>query len=208
MRGLILVDLQNDFMPGGSLAVADGDKVVPVANQVHRCFEFVVATQDWHPAEHGSFAATHPGSEVGDIIDLDGIPQVLWPSHCVQNTFGAELVSDLDRTHIRKIFHKGTDPAIDSYSTFFDNGHRQSTGLGDYLKAKGVSDVYVTGLATDYCVKATALDAAQLGFKTFLVEDACRGVNLKPGDVDKAVDEMKAAGVAVVRSGDLLRTWK
>ena len=203
MKALILVDLQNDFMPGGSLAVPDGDKVVPVANQMQRCFGFTVATQDWHPVDHGSFATSHPGSEVGDIIDLDGIPQVLWPSHCVQNTSGAELVSDLDRSHIRKIFHKGTDPAIDSYSTFFDNGHRQSTGLGDYLREQGVDEVYLMGLATDYCVKFSGLDARELGFQVSVIQDGCRGVELEPGDVALALEEMRQAGVALVRSDSL-----
>ena len=200
MRALILVDLQNDFMPGGALAVPDGDKVVPVANQVQRFFEIVVATQDWHPADHGSFAPNHSGSEVGDIIDLDGIPQVLWPRHCVQKTRGAELVSDLDRTRIRKIFHKGTDPTIDSYSTFFDNGHRHSTGLGDYLREQGVDEVYLMGLATDYCVKFSGLDARELGFPASVIEDGCRGVELEPGDVARALEEMREAEVAFVRS--------
>ncbi len=203
MRALILIDLQNDFMPGGSLAVPDGDKVVPVANLVQTHFEFVVATQDWHPTDHGSFAANHPGSEVGEIIDLDGIPQVLWPSHCVQNTSGSQLVSDLDRTRIRKIFHKGTDPLIDSYSTFFDNGHRQSTGLGDYLREQGVDEVYLMGLATDYCVKFSALDARELGFTVLVIEDGCRGVELEPGDVARALEEMRQAGVALVTSDSL-----
>ena len=162
-----------------------------------------MATQDWHPADHGSFAANHPGREVGEIIDLDGIPQVLWPSHCVQNTSGAQLASDLDRTRIRKIFHKGTDPLIDSYSAFFDNGHRQSTGLGDFLLKQGVDEVCLMGLATDYCVKFSALDARELGFAVSLIEDGCRGVELAPGDVARALEEMRNAGVALVRSDSL-----
>jgi nicotinamidase/pyrazinamidase len=194
-RALILVDLQNDFMPGGALAVKDGDQVIPVANRLQRCFELVIATQDWHPANHGSFAKNHPGCQVGETIELDGVSQVLWPVHCVQQSRGAAIVSSLDRSRIRKIFHKGTDPEIDSYSAFFDNEHLQSTGLGEYLKENGTGEVYLMGLATDYCVRYSALDARILGFETTVVEDGCRGVELTSGDIDRAVEEMKAAGV-------------
>src|SRR5437016_6301491 len=189
MRALILVDIQNDFLPGGALAVTDGDAVVPVANELQTVFALVVATQDWHPANHGSFAASHPGKKVFEQIDLNGLPQTLWPTHCVQGTAGAELAAGLQRDRIGRVFTKGTDPAIDSYSGFFDNGHRKATGLGDWLKTKSVTDVFVCGLATDYCVKFTALDAVSLGFKTHLVEDASRGVNLRPNDVKNAIEE-------------------
>ena len=205
MNALVLVDIQNDFVPGGALAVRDGDRVVPVANALMERFELAVATQDWHPADHGSFAANHPGKRVGEVIDLNGLPQVLWPVHCVQNTHGAELVVGLNRERIARIFQKGTDPRIDSYSGFFDNGHRRATGMGDWLKERGVREIYVMGLATDYCVKFTALDGRQLGFEMFLVEDGCRGVELKPGDVGRAVGEMKGAGVRVTQSSELLR---
>jgi nicotinamidase/pyrazinamidase len=197
MNALILVDIQNDFVPGGALAVPEGGQIVPIVNELQKKFELIVATQDWHPRDHASFAANHPGKKIGDVIEVDGLPQILWPVHCVQNTPGAELVPSLDRSRIDRIFHTGTDPHIDSYSGFFDNGHRKATGLGDYLKSKQVTDVYVCGLATDYCVKFTALDAVQLGFKTHVINDASRGVNLKPGDVDRAIDEMKGAGVEV-----------
>jgi nicotinamidase/pyrazinamidase len=197
MNALILVDIQNDFVPGGALAVPEGGQIVPIVNELQKKFELIVATQDWHPRDHASFAANHPGKKIGDVIEVDGLPQILWPVHCVQNTPGAELVPSLDRSRIDRIFHKGTDPHIDSYSGFFDNGHRKATGLGDHLKSKQVTDVYVCGLATDYCVKFTALDAVQLGFKTHVINDASRGVNLKPGDVDRAIDEMKGAGVEV-----------
>src|SRR5213595_2803807 len=200
---LILVDIQNDFVPGGALAVPQGDLVVPVANRVQEKFDLVVATQDWHPADHGSFAANHPGKKVGDVIELNRLRQILWPVHCVQGTHGAELVPGLNRERIARVFRKGTDPGIDSYSGFFDNGHRKTTGLGDYLKGRGAADVYMLGLATDYCVKFTALDARQLGFRTFLVEDGSRGVELEPGDVARAIADMRAAGVQVVRSSDL-----
>ncbi len=200
MKALILVDVQNDFVPGGALAVSEGGQVVPIANEVQKHFELVVATQDWHPADHGSFAANQKGKKPGEVIALNGLQQILWPVHCVQNTPGAAFVKTLDAARITRVFQKGTDPGIDSYSGFFDNGRRKATGLGDYLKAKGVQDVYVLGLATDYCVKFTALDARALGFNTYLVEDACRGVNLRPGDVDKALADLKAAGVVVVNS--------
>ena len=205
MKTLIMVDLQNDFVTGGTLAVPEGDQVIPVANRIQRHFELVVATQDWHPADHGSFAANHPGKKPGDVIDLNGLEQILWPVHCVQNTQGAEFVSELNTMVIKEIFRKGTDPNIDSYSCFYDNGHRRSTELGNYLKECNVTDVFIMGLATDYCVKFTALDACQLGFNTFLIGDACRGVNLNPGDVEQALEEMRHAGVSVMKSGDILK---
>src|SRR5688572_25354970 len=182
MNALVLVDIQNDFVFGGALAVPDGDAVVPIANRLAADgrFDLIVATQDWHPPDHGSFAASHPGRTVGEVIDLHGLPQVLWPVHCVQGTRGAEFVPRLATSRIERVFQKGTDPTIDSYSGIFDNGHRKSTGLGEYLKGNGVEDIYILGLATDYCVKFTALDARQLGFTTFVIEDGCRGVNLKP----------------------------
>jgi nicotinamidase/pyrazinamidase len=204
MKALILVDIQNDFLPGGALAVPDGDAVIPVANKLQAVFPLVVATQDWHPANHGSFAASHPGKKVFEQIELNGLPQTLWPVHCVQNTKGADLANALDRNRIAKIFPKGTDAGIDSYSGFFDNGHRKSTGLGEWLKVQGVTEVFVCGLATDYCVKFTALDAVGMGFKTHFIEDASRGVNLRPDDVKNAIDEMKRARIAIVQSADLL----
>lgn len=202
MNALILVDIQNDFTPSGALPVPDGDAVVPLANRLQDSgrFDVIVATQDWHPADHGSFAAGHAGHKPFEVIDLHGLPQVLWPVHCVQDTRGAAFVDGLATMKIEKVFPKGTDPTIDSYSGFFDNGHRKSTGMGEWLRSRGVSTVYVCGLATDYCVKATALDARQLGFETYLVEDASRGVNLKPGDVEQAVEEMRRAGVNVVKT--------
>jgi nicotinamidase/pyrazinamidase len=206
MKVLILVDLQNDFLPGGALAVPDGDAVIPVANRLHAAFPLVVATQDWHPPNHGSFASNHPGKNVFEQIDLNGLRQTLWPAHCVQGTAGAELAPRLQRERIARIFPKGTDAGIDSYSGFFDNGHRKSTGLGDWLKAKGVTEVFVCGLATDYCVKFTALDAAQLGFKTQFIEDASRGVNLRPNDVQNAIAEMNRAGIVTVQSPEMLKS--
>jgi nicotinamidase/pyrazinamidase len=202
MNALVIVDVQNDFCPGGALPVPDGDQVVPIINRIQPAFDLVVATQDWHPADHGSFAANHPGCCAGQEIVLAGLPQMLWPIHCVQGTPGAELHPRLDRSRIARVFRKGTDPSVDSYSGLFDNGRRRSTGLGDYLTQQGVTEVYVCGLATDYCVKFTALDAVDLGFKTHLVEAACRGVELHPGDIQRAVDEMRGRGVAIMRERD------
>jgi nicotinamidase/pyrazinamidase len=200
VTALIIVDVQNDFCPGGSLAVPEGDRIVPIINELQKKFELVLATQDWHPANHGSFAASHPGKKIGDMIDLNGLPQILWPTHCVQNTAGAEFVPALDRSRIAQKFQKGTDPMIDSYSGFFDNGHRKSTGLGEWLTDRKVRSVHVCGLATDYCVKSTVLDARHLGFETAFIEDASRGVELKPGDVAGAIAEMRRAGARIERS--------
>jgi nicotinamidase/pyrazinamidase len=204
MKALILVDIQNDFLPGGPLAVPGGDAVIPIANRLQRSFPMVVATQDWHPGNHGSFAVNHPDKKPFEQIDLNGLPQTLWPIHCVQGTAGAAFAATLKQDHIAKVFQKGTDPGIDSYSGFFDNGHRKATGMAEWLKAKSVTRVYVCGLATDYCVKFTALDAISLGFKTYLIEDATRGVNLEANDVSQAINAMKGAGVVIMPSADIL----
>ncbi len=204
MKALILVDIQNDFLPGGALEVKEGDAVVPVANKLSKQFNRVVATQDFHPENHGSFASNHPGKQPGEYIELNGLEQILWPDHCVQNTRGSQFADTLDMEPVERVFVKGTDPEIDSYSGFFDNGHRKATGLGDYLKNKGVNEVYIVGLAADVCVKFTALDAVKLGFTTYLVQDGTRAVNLQPDDFSKALEEMKAAGVKLVNSEDLL----
>ncbi len=197
MDALILVDLQNDFLPGGALAVPRGDEVIPIANRLVGHFGFVVATRDWHPPDHSSFASQHPGHAVGDVIEVGGVAQVLWPDHCVQGTKGAELAAALNDAAISEIVTKGTSRDIDSYSGFFDNNQRQATGLLDILQRSGITRVHVMGLATDYCVKFTALDALKLGFETNLVLEGCRGVDLTPGDSDRAIDEMRAAGVSV-----------
>lgn len=198
MKALLLIDLQNDFCANGALEVPDGDAVIPIANALMEKFDWVIATQDWHPADHGSFAAMHPWRNPGAVIDLHGLPQVLWPIHCVQGSFGAELVAGLDQSRLTKVFVKGTDPTIDSYSGFFDNGHRKATGLADYLHAQGIDTLYVVGLATDYCVKHTVLDGLDLGFKIFLVVDGCRGVNLQPGDVEAALATMLEKGAQLI----------
>ena len=201
---LILVDLQRDFLPGGSLAVPDGDAVVPVANRLAPHFRNVIATQDWHPADHSSFASNNPGTKPGDVIKLGGLDQVMWPVHCVQGSQGAEFAPALSRAQITHVVRKGTDPAIDSYSGFFDNGHLKATGLETLLRSLGVRRAHIMGLATDYCVKFTALDARQIGLEVVLAADGCRAVNLAPGDGERAIAEMRAAGVAVVTSDSLV----
>jgi len=206
MKALVLIDLQYDFLPTGSLPVPEGDQVIAVANRLMSKYPLVVASQDWHPKNHGSFASNHPGKKPGEIIQLDGLTQILWPNHCVQNTRGAEIVEELDIRKVEKVFKKGTDPKIDSYSTFFDNAHRKDTGLGDYLKHKGVDEVHLMGLATDYCVKFSALDAASLGFKTTVLIDGCRGVEIKRGDVEAAIAELKQAGITVTTSSEILKS--
>ncbi len=201
MRALILVDLQYDFCPGGALAVPRGDETIAVALRVLPAFDVVVATQDWHPATHGSFAVTQ-GRAPYELGELGGMPQVMWPAHCVQGTHGAELHAALPRAAIAHVSPKGTDPAIDSYSGFFDNGHEKATDLEAALRSRGVTEVWVLGLATDYCVKFTALDALALGFSVTLIADGCRAVDLAPGDGDRAIAVLAAAGVRIASSAD------
>ncbi len=195
MRALLLIDIQNDFLPGGALAVPAGDAVIEVANRWMQAAELVVATQDWHPADHLSFASQHPGKQVGDVVMLEGTPQVLWPDHCIQGTEGAELAGSLELARIEHIVYKGTQREIDSYSGFFDNEHRRATGLAEYLRAASVTALDIVGLATDYCIRATALDAVQLGFETTVITAGVRGVELQAGDCQRALAEMQAAGV-------------
>jgi nicotinamidase/pyrazinamidase len=204
-QALIMVDVQNDFMPGGALPTRNGDEVVPVFNRLQPLFDFVVATQDWHPANHGSFASNHPGRRAGEVIDLDGLQQILWPDHCVQGTRGAEFHRHLERSQIDRVIQKGTDPAIDSYSAFFDNGRRRSTGLEDGLRDNAVTNLYVGGLATDYCVLWSVRDAINLGFRTRVIRDACRGVELQPGDMERAFTEMESLGAEIVTSAETVR---
>lgn len=205
MKTLIIVDIQNDFLPGGALEVPHGDQIVPLINDLQGAFDLVVATQDYHPYNHGSFAVNHPGHVMYEVVDLNGLPQVLWPVHCVQGEQGSEFAQELNMEKVAEVFPKGTDMGIDSYSGFFDNGRKKSTGLGEYLEEKGSSKVYVCGLATDFCVKATAMDAASLGFETYLISDACKGVELQEGDIAKAIREMEEAGVKQVHSSEILR---
>jgi nicotinamidase/pyrazinamidase len=206
MKALLLIDLQNDFLPGGALAVPGSDEIIPIANRVMPRYGLVVASQDWHPNNHLSFASQHPGKRVGDVIELAGLPQNLWPDHCVQNTRGADFPQALNRSGIHHIVRKGTDWQIDSYSAFFDNARRKETGLAKFLRERGVTKIELMGLATDYCVKATALDAIDLDFQTAVLADAIRGVELQFGDCERAIAEMRAAGVQIVDASEQKQT--
>ena len=203
-RALLLVDIQNDFLPGGALAVADGDRIVPIVNRLMPGFGHVIASQDWHPADHGSFVVHHPGFEAFQTGELDGLAQILWPVHCVQNSAGAGFASALDIAGIDHVVRKGMNCRIDSYSAFYDNHHRQATGLGDYLRGHGVDSLFVCGLAADVCVKFTVLDALAEGFDTTLIRDATRGVDMQPGDTDAAIIAMRQAGAHVIDSAVVL----
>ncbi len=204
MRGLLVVDVQNDFCQGGALEVKQAEEIIPVVNELIDRFtdreEVVVATMDWHPADHGSFAS-NSGGKVGEMGDLHGIPQIWWPDHCVQGSSGAELHPKL--RPVQDKIHKGTNPRVDSYSGFY-SASREETDLDKFLKEKEVDTLYVVGLATDYCVKFTVMDALKLGYKVYLVTDGCRGVNLSPSDSDDAIREMREGGAIVVSSRDIV----
>lgn len=204
-NALILIDLQNDFCLNGSLAVRDGEGVMPIANKLQAYFDCIIATQDWHPDDHLSFAANHDGQKIGDVIQLENISQILWPKHCIQYSNGAEFHPDLETKKVTRIFQKGTEKKIDSYSAFFDNAHLRSTGLEDYLRNQNINEIYLMGLATDYCVKYSALDAKELGFNVYVIEDACRGVELKQGDIERAKREMAERGVHFIQSEQILK---
>ncbi|MFK7960381.1 MAG: bifunctional nicotinamidase/pyrazinamidase [Phycisphaerales bacterium] len=202
---LIIVDVQHDFLPGGSLAVPSGDAVIPVINRLIPIAGTVFATRDWHPADHVSFAETHPGRVPGDTITLDdGTPQILWPVHCVQNTHGGQLHPDLALPANAMIVDKGTDPTVDSYSGFFDNGRRAATGLAERVAAVAPDRVLIAGLATDYCVRATVIDACELGLPVTVVTDGCRAVDLAEGDGAQAIDAMRAAGADIRTASEVL----
>jgi nicotinamidase/pyrazinamidase len=196
---LIVIDVQNDFCPGGALAVAHGDKVVPLINRVARRFPVRVYTQDWHSPDHRSFAASHPGAEPFSMIRMPYGDQVLWPVHCVQGTRGAAFHPGLETDHADMILRKGFRPQVDSYSAFFENDRTTPTGLAGYLRARGVEAVWLAGLATDFCVAYSALDAVRLGFSVTLLEDACREIDLD-GSHAAALKEMGGAGVALART--------
>ena len=207
MKALLLVDIQNGFCPGGNLPVPDGDKVVPVANRLieEGGYDVIVASQDWHPADHGSFASQHPGRQPFEIGELSGKPQVMWPDHCVQQTPDAEFHPDLNTDAIDHIQQKGENPAIDSYSAFRDNDHGAVTGLADYLRAQQIRELDICGLATDYCVKFSALDAVDMlpGVQVCFIEDGSRGID--PKGVRAAIEEMRAKGIGIVKSRQILK---
>ena len=206
MKALVLVGLQSDFLAGGALPVPDGDAVIPMANQLQLVtdFRFVVATQDWHPANHRSFAANHPGHVPGDWVKVGKGRQLLKPVHCVQQSRGAELAPSLSMTRINKVIRKGMEPDVDDYSGFFDGDHANLTGLSDYLREKNVNKVYLMGLTIEHGIKATALDAVGLGFKTWVIEDGCRPAEPHSDPARQAVEEMTGAGVTLISSKSLL----
>ncbi len=203
MEALLLVDLQNDFCPGGKLAVNHGDQVIPLANRLSQKFDIVIATQDWHPAGHSSFASSHPGKEPYETVEMGYGTQVLWPDHCMQGTSGGEFHPDLDTENIQLIIRKGFRKAIDSYSAFFENDQKTVTGLTGYLKNRKVDTLYICGLATDFCVKWSVLDGIKEGFTVHVIEDASRGIDLN-NSVEEAWKEMEKAGANRIRSSDLL----
>lgn len=206
MKALIIVDIQNDFLPGGALAVNKGDEVIPVINNLQQFgyFDLIVATQDWHPQNHKSFASNHSGKTTFEKIMLNGLEQILWPDHCVQGTKGADFPSNLDTKKIEAIFRKGMDVNVDSYSGFFDNGKRKDTGLAAYLKGRKIDEIYVSGLAGDFCVFYTALDSADCGFKTFFIEDATRSID-KNSFEDMIKKKLSEKDITIINSSDILR---
>lgn len=204
MRALLLVDIQNDFMPGGALGVKEGDQIIPLINDLlKKKFDAIIASKDWHPKDHVSFASRHH-MRPGKVIELSGgMQQILWPDHCVQGTKGAEFAPGWDSSKVQKVFFKGVDREIDSYSAFFDNGHLRDTGLGTYLKDQGIKEIYIAGLTTEYCVNYSVHDAAKQGFNTTVILDACRGVNLQEDDAANAIEEMRHLGTKFINARDI-----
>jgi nicotinamidase/pyrazinamidase len=207
MKALLLIDIQNGFCPGGNLPVADGDKIVPIANALieNGGYDLIVASQDWHPANHGSFASQHPGKQPFEMGELSGKPQVMWPDHCVQETPDADFHPDLNTQAFDHVQQKGENPAVDSYSAFRDNDQSATTGLADYLNRQSVAVLDICGLATDYCVSFSALDARDMlpDVKVRFIEDASRGID--PEGIKAAIAAMRAKGIAVVNSSDILK---
>ena len=202
MKTLLIIDVQNDFMPSGSLPVANGDTIVPTINSIQHKFDLVIATQDWHPVNHVSFASNHKGKSNFDVIEIHGQPQTLWPNHCVQGTEGAKFHPDLNTEKFEAIFRKGTDTSIDSYSAFFDNGHLKSTGLAGYLKEKGITELFLCGLAADICVYFSIIDAFNEGFDCTFIEDASKA--LENVQLDKLKQEMLTKGIKIVNSESIV----
>ncbi len=201
----LIVDVQNDFCPGGYLAVPDGDAVVPVINNIVTLFPVVIATQDWHPPGHISFARRYADKEPFTILKTEETEQMLWPDHCVIGTPGADFHPDLDQSTFRVILRKGMNLNLDSYSAFLENDHATNTGLTGLLRELGVSRIFVAGLATDYCVRATALHGRAAGFKVLLIDDACRPVDQPAGNLERAMAEMTAKGVHIIHAADIIR---
>ncbi|GHA50546.1 bifunctional pyrazinamidase/nicotinamidase [Salinimicrobium marinum] len=201
MKTLIIIDVQNDFIPGGSLAVPEGDQIVQVINAMLPKFDLVVATQDWHPSDHKSFASNHPGKEVFEKIELNGLTQQLWPNHCLRDSYGAQFHPELETKPIEAIFRKGMDPEIDSYSGFYDNGHKKSTGLAGYLKEKGAEDLNFCGLAADICIYFSLLDALKEGFSATLIEDASKA--LDTSGFTNIKEDIKEKGGKIITSEEI-----
>ena len=201
MKTLIIVDAQNDFMPGGALEVAGGDKIVPVINRISPRFELVIATQDWHPASHKSFAVNHPGKSEFEVIELNGLEQKLWPPHCIQGTPGAEFHPKLNLNRAEAIFRKGMEESIDSYSGFYDNGHKKSTGLSGYLREKKATELFFCGLAADICVYFTLLDALKERFSATLIEDAA--IPLDHEQYEQIKEEIRQKGGKIISSEEI-----
>ena len=203
MKALILIDLQNDFMSWGSVPIEGSDEVIPLANRLMEQFDLVLASQDWHPANHNCFAANHPWRMPGQVIEIDDNIQLLWTMHCVQESFGAELGVELDTDKISKIFRKGTNAGMDSYSVFFENNHKKSNGLDEYLKTQQVDEIFIIGIMTDFGVKQTAKDAVKLGYQTNVIIDGCRWYDSSKENIEKTISEMKRDGVKIIHSDDL-----
>lgn len=200
---LIVVDMQRDFMPGGALSVPDADLILPKINKLMELFSLVIATKDFHPKGHVSFASSHSGKKIGDSIEVQGKKQILWPEHCVQASSGSAFDPRLHVESIHEVIHKGTHKEIDSYSAFFDNAHNRPTGLGEYLKKQGITHVFFCGVATEYCVLFSALDALELGLSVCVIQDACKGIDLKIGDTEKAFEQMAQKGVKLIQSSEV-----
>lgn len=202
VRTLIITDMQNDFMPGGALGIPQADRLIPLINHLMPHFDHVIATLDWHPPHHVSFASTHH-KKPGDVIQAGSVQQILWPDHCVQNTHGSAIAPELNQKPIEKFFHKGTDPEVDSYSIFFDALHRPSTGLHSYLQSKKYQDLYFVGVALDYCIYHSVLDALDLHYHATVIQDACQAIHLHSGDDHKAILKMKQKGAKIALSSEL-----
>lgn len=204
MKALLMIDIQNDFCPGGALAVPDGDKIIPVVNKLIQSFDSVIQSQDWHTPGHSSFASSHDGKNPFDVVQMDYGNQVLWPDHCVQGSRGAEFHPDLNTEKTEVIVRKGFRKQIDSYSTFYENDQTTHTGLTGYLRERGITDLYTVGLATDFCVKWSVLDGIKEGFNMVLIEDAVRGIDLD-GSLKVALDEMNESGATFIHSNEILK---
>ncbi len=202
-RALIIIDMQNDFCPGGALAVLEGNEIVPVINKLSSKFRRIIATQDWHPPDHVSFAVSHPGKKEYDVISYEGIEQVLWPKHCVPGTKGAEFHPELDTEKFNLILRKGSNPKIDSYSAFRENDKKTLTGLEGYLRNLSVSKTYFCGLALDYCVFYSAMDSKELGFETYVIIDGTKGIDSPEGNIDKSLNTMRKKGIKIIESNNL-----